>query len=118
MKKIPGVAFVADWFDAAGISYFFQHYVRVLSAEPKFCEMLFLAGPPKNGKDAMAARFEKRVGNVDEGEMGFCGVLRLIRCRCRLEHPLSGATPRRTRRSPTASSAPGAPSSRSSSETS
>ena len=68
--KIPGVEFITRWFDADCASYFLQHYVRMLSAEPKFCEMLNIHGPPRSGKDAMAALFESHVGNIDNGGFG------------------------------------------------
>ena len=45
----------------------------MLSAAPKFTEMLNIHGPPRSGKDAMAALFETHAGNIDEG--GFCGGL-------------------------------------------
>jgi hypothetical protein len=70
LRRIPGVEFVTRWFDADGISYFFQHYVRMLAAEPKFCEMLNIHGPPRSGKDAMAALVESHIGNIDEGGFG------------------------------------------------
>ena len=73
LEKIPGAGFLTAWFDADGISYFLQHYVRMLSAAPKFTEMLNFHGPPRSGKDAVAALFETHVGNIDEG--GFCGGL-------------------------------------------
>jgi hypothetical protein len=70
LRKIPGAGFVTRWFDAGGASYFLQHYVRMLAAEPKFCEMLNVHGPPRSGKDAMAALFESHMGNIDEGGFG------------------------------------------------
>ena len=45
LGKIPGAGFLTAWFDADGISYFLQHYVRMLSAAPKFSEMLNIHGP-------------------------------------------------------------------------
>ena len=73
LRKIPGAAFVTHWFDADGVAYLMKHYVRMMSAAPKFCEMLNIHGPPRSGKDALAALFEKFMGNIDEG--GFAGGL-------------------------------------------
>lgn len=70
LRKIPGAGFITRWFDADGASYFLQHYVRMMAAEPKFCEMLNIHGPPRSGKDVMAALFESHMGNIDEGGFG------------------------------------------------
>ena len=70
LRKVPGAAFLTHWFDADGVSYFLQHYVRMMAAEPKFCEMLNIHGPPRSGKDAMAALFESHMGNIDEDGFG------------------------------------------------
>ena len=73
LQKIPEVAFTVRWFDADCLSYFFQHHVRMMAAEPKFCEMLNIHGPPRSGKDAVAALFESHMGNIQTG--GFAGGL-------------------------------------------
>ena len=70
LKRIPGVAFANRWFDADGVSYFLQHYARMLASEPKFCEMLNVHGPPRSGKDALAALFESHMGNIADGGFG------------------------------------------------
>jgi len=70
LGKIPGAAFLTSWFDADGVAYFLKHYVRALAAEPKFCEMLNIHGPPRSGKDAMSALFESHMGNIDDGGFG------------------------------------------------
>jgi hypothetical protein len=73
MEKIEGVSFLNKWFNADGVAYFLKHYARMMSAEPKVCEMLNIHGPPRSGKDALAALFESHMGNVDEN--GFAGGL-------------------------------------------
>jgi hypothetical protein len=73
MQKIPGVAFTTRWFEADCLSYFLQHYCRMMAAEPKFFERLNIHGPPLSGKDALVALFEAHMGNVGEG--GFAGGL-------------------------------------------
>jgi hypothetical protein len=73
LQKIPDVSFATRWFDADGLAYFFKHYARMMAAAPKFCEMLNIHGPPRSGKDALAALFEKFMGNINAG--GFAGGL-------------------------------------------
>jgi hypothetical protein len=70
LEKLPGAAFVTRWFDADGIAYFMKHYVRMMAAEPKFCEMLNIHGPPRAGKDAITALFESFMGSIDENGFG------------------------------------------------
>ena len=70
LKRIPGMAFATRWFDNDGVSYFLQHYARMLASEPKFCEMLNVHGPPRSGKDALAALFESHMRNIADGGFG------------------------------------------------
>ena len=53
--------------------YFLQHLCRMMSAYPRLCELLYIHGPPKSGKDVLAAFLQTFFGDVDDN--GFCSAL-------------------------------------------
>ena len=49
VRRVPGVAYILNRFPGADETlYFFKMYARMLSAEPRFTELLNVVGPPKS----------------------------------------------------------------------
>ena len=44
--------------------YLMQHICRALSSCQRFCEMLYIAGPPKTGKDVIATMLQELFGDL------------------------------------------------------
>ena len=44
--------------------YFMQHLCRALASCDRFCEMLYIAGPPKTGKDVIATMLQELFGDL------------------------------------------------------
>jgi len=44
--------------------YFMQHLCRALASCQRFCEMLYIAGPPKTGKDVVATLLQEMFGDL------------------------------------------------------
>ena len=45
--------------------YFIQHLCRALSSCQRFCEFLYIGGPPNTGKDVMASLMQQMFGDVN-----------------------------------------------------
>jgi hypothetical protein len=53
--------------------YLLQHFVRMLSSHPRMCELLYIHGPRRGGKDVIASLLQAFLGDMDEA--GFCAAL-------------------------------------------
>jgi hypothetical protein len=65
LRAIPGVGFFLNCFDIDCAIYYLKWWARILSAHPRFTECLFVHGPPRSGKDALAGMFEQYLGGED-----------------------------------------------------
>ena len=45
--------------------YLLQHFVRMMSSFPRMCELLYIHGPPKAGKDVIAMLLQSFFGDAD-----------------------------------------------------
>jgi hypothetical protein len=53
--------------------YLLQHLCRMMSSYPRLCELLYIHGPAKAGKDVLASMIQTFFGDVSDG--GFCASL-------------------------------------------
>ena len=50
--------------------YLLQHFARIMSSHPRMCELLYIHGPKRGGKDVIATLLQTFLGDIDEA--GFC----------------------------------------------
>ncbi len=50
--------------------YLLQHFCRMMSAFPRLCELLYIHGPKKAGKDVLCCMLQTFFGDVSECGFG------------------------------------------------